>query len=224
MKSKLRFNNQRKLNFISIFLALDLLIIFGLLKTSNAIYVSDAIGDAPMDVALYAFNYDGLYEVSTGGTETALDINLGELAPGTTKYYKFKVTNKMIGDSETAKSDTNISYKLKIITTTNINLNYSLYYNQDPQVSGATDLFKTGGVDNGVYIRDSWGTIFKHYTVDTKCLNMNQIEEDEYVLKVEFPITYIDYNYQDLVESIKIQLESKQVLAGDPEESLCVRP
>jgi len=224
MKSKLRFNNQRKLNFISIFLALDLLIIFGLLKTSNAIYVSDAIGDAPMDVALYAFNYDGLYEVGSGGTETALDINLGDMAPGTTKVFKFKVSNKAIGDSGAVKSDTNISYKLKIITTTNIGLEYSLYYNQDPSVSGAVDLFRTGGADNGELIRDSWGTIFKHYTVDKKCLNKDAIEEDEYYLKVVFPITYIDYNYQDLVESIKIQLESRQVLTGDPEESLCTRP
>ena len=219
--SKLRFQNKRKLNFISIFLALDLLLIFGLLKTSNAIYVSDAIGEAPMDVALYAFNYDGLYEVSSGGTETSLDINLGDLAPGDVKYYKFKITNKVVSGGEDIKSDTNISYYLKIITTTNINLKYSLYYNQDPHLANAVDLFRTGGVDNGVYITDPWGTIFKHYTVSAKCLKMDAIHEDAYVLKVEFPNDYIDYNYQDLVESIKIQLDSKQVLTGDAEEALC---
>jgi hypothetical protein len=205
-----------------VFLVLDLLLIFGLLKTSNAVYYSTANGEAPMDVALYAINYDGLYDVSSGSNETALDINLGDIEPGAVKKYKFKITNEVINDAGlTVKSDTNISYKIKIIVTTNIDLKYSLYYNQDPDTTGATNLFRTGGVDNGVYATDSWGTIFKHYTVDAKCLLKDNFVEDEYILKVEFPADYLDYHYQDLVESIKIQVESRQVLPGDPEEVLC---
>lgn len=220
--SKLRFNNDKRINFISIFLVIDLLLIFGLLRTSNAIYVSDAVSEAPMQVALYAFSYDGLYDVTTGSDEAALDINLGDIQPGEVKYYSFKVTNKVVNDEdEDVKSDTNIIYKLKVITTTNINLNYSLYYNQDPRSSSATDLFRTGGSDNGTYITDGWGTWFKHYTVDAKCLKKDSIVEDGYILKVEFPESYKNYKYQDMVESIKIQLESKQVIAGDSDESLC---
>lgn len=222
MKSKLRFNSKRSLNFISVFLVLDLFLIFGLLRTSNAVYYSTAVGEAPMDVALYAINYDGLYDVTSGSNETALDINLGDIQPGETKLYSFKITNKMLNDAGVmVKSDTNISYRLKVIVTTNINLKYSLYYNQDPRASGAVDLFRTSGVDNGQYATDSWGSIFKHYTVDTKCMVKDNFVEDAYILKVEFPDDYLDYHYQDLVESIKIQVESKQVLPGDPEEVLC---
>ncbi|MBQ4030894.1 MAG: hypothetical protein II625_03980 [Bacilli bacterium] len=222
MKSKLRFNNKRGLNFISVFLLADLLLIFGLLKTSNAIYVSDAIGEAPLDVALYAFNYDGLYDTSSGTDETALDINLGDIAPGAEKLYRFKVTNKVINDEgDDVVSDTNIIYRLKVITTTNINLKYSLYYNQNPRTAGATDLFKRNNQDIGVYATDGWGTWFKHYAIDAKCLKKEVLKEDEYYLKVEFPEDYKSYLYQDMVESIKIQLESKQVIAGDSDANLC---
>lgn len=222
MKSKLRFNNKHRVNFIFVFLLADLLLIFGLLKTSNAIYVSDAVGEAPIDVALYAFNYDGLYDTASGSNEAALDINLGDIAPGAEKVYSFKVTNKVVNDeNEDVVSDTNIIYRLKVITTTNINLKYSLYYNQDPRTAGAVDLFKRNGSDIGVYATDGWGTWFKHYAVDAKCLKKEVLKVDNYYLKVEFPDDYKNYLYQDMVESIKIQLESKQVIAGDSDANLC---
>jgi hypothetical protein len=222
MGSKLRYNSRRNVSFIFVFLAVDLLLIFGLLKTSSATYVSEAIGEAPMDVALYAFSYDGLYDVTTGSNEAALDINLGSLKPGDVKYYSFKVTNAVANDDdENIKSDTNIIYKLKVITTTNINLKYSLYYEQDPRSTSATDLFMSGGTDIGVYATDGWGTWFKHYAIPAKCLKKESIVVDDYILKVEFPVDYKDYNYQDMVESIKIQLESKQVITGDADENLC---
>ena len=222
MNSKLRYNSRRNVSFIFVFLAVDLLLIFGLLKTSSATYVSEGIGEAPMDVALYAFSYDGLYDVTTGTDEAALDINLGSLKPGDVKYYSFKVTNAVLDeDDNSVKSDTNIIYKLKVITTTNINLKYSLYYNQDPRSSSATDLFVNGSEDIGDYATDDWGTWFKHYAIPAKCLKKENIVVDNYVLKVEFPSEYKDYTYQDLVESIKIQLESKQVVSGDADENLC---
>ena len=222
MRSKLRYNNRRSVNFISVFLIVDLLLIFGLLKTSSAIYVSDAIGEAPMDVALYAFNYDGLYNVTTGTNEAAIDINLGSLTPGDVKFYSFKVTNKVVNDeNEEITSDTNIIYKLKVITTTNINLKYSLYYEQDPRSTTATDLFSSNGNDIGVYATDGWGTWFKHYAIPARCLKKENVEVDDYILKVEFPADFKDADYQDMVESIKIQLESKQVVTGDTDAGLC---
>ena len=38
---------------------------------------------------------------------------------------------------------------------------------------------------------------------------------DEYELYVTFPDTYKESKYQDMVESIKIQLVSKQLVAGE---------
>ena len=222
MSSKLRFNNKRSINFISVFLVVDLLLIFGLLKTSSAIYVSDAVGEAPMDVALYAFNYDGLYDITSGSSETPLDIALGSVKPGDIKYYSFKVTNRVINDEdEEVTADTNIIYKLKVITTTNMDLKYSLYYEQDPRSTSATNLFMNGGNDIGVYAMDGWGTWFKHYAIPAKCLKKENVEIDDYILKVEFPSDYNEAKYQDMVESIKIQLESKQVVTGDTDANLC---
>lgn len=224
MNSKSRYNSRRNVSFISIFLIVDLLLIFGLLRTSSAYYFSSAVGEAPMDVALYAFSYDGLYlyNVDTGSNEASIDIDLGGIKPGDTKYYHFTVTNKVIDeDGNSAKSDTNIIYRLKVITTTNLRLKYSLYYNENPRGQQSTDLFANGNTDIGEELTDGWGTYFKHYAIPAKCLKKTSIVEDEYYLKVYFPEDYKDYKNQDLVESIKIQLESKQVVAGDADENLC---
>ena len=215
---------KREVSFISIFLIVDLLLIFGLLRTSSAYYFSNAVGEAPMDVALYAFSYDGLYlyNVDTGNNEASIDIDLGDIQPGDTKYYHFTVTNKVIDEEGNAvKSDTNIIYRLKVITTTNIRLKYSLYYNESPRGAQSTDLFANGNTDIGEELTDGWGTYFKHYAIPAKCLKKASIVEHDYYLKVQFPDNLKDYNYQDMVESIKIQLESKQVIAGDADENLC---
>ena len=47
--------------------------------------------------------------------------------------------------------------------------------------------------------------------------------DSRYTLVVEFPEEYSEIIYQDLIESIKIQLESKQVLPGDSvlDEGIC---
>ena len=74
--------SKQDLSFISIFLIVDLLLIFGLLRTSSAYYFSNAVGEAPMDVALYAFSYDGLYlyNVDTGNNEASIDIDLARFS------------------------------------------------------------------------------------------------------------------------------------------------
>ena len=55
-----RFKTKKNMNFLSVFLILDVLLAFTMLKTSSASYTSTVDGVAEMDVALYAFNYSGL--------------------------------------------------------------------------------------------------------------------------------------------------------------------
>lgn len=218
-----KFVDKKKVNFLTIFLILDLFTILTIFRTSNATYTSEALGTSEMEVALYAFRYEGVTELDgiDGGTVLdTVDINLGDISPGETKYYKFNVYNYLINEEDNTEkvSETSISYKLKIITTTNLPLTYSLYVNQSPFSSRASNII--GNTDNGNtsdIITDGYGTYYKVFPVPEKCfkLNTEELKYDQYTLVVNFPAEYSNVLYQDLIESIKIQIESKQVLPGD---------
>lgn len=226
-----RFVDKKKINFLTIFLVLDLLAIFSIFRTSNATYTSDAVGTSEMQVALYAFRYEGVNEVDgvDGGTVVeSVDINLGNISPGETKYYKFDVYNYLINEENNTEklSETSISYKLKIISTTNLPLVYSLYLNQSPYSSNASNLLDTtDSNETSDIITDGFGTFYKVFPVPEKCfkLDSEELKFDEYTLAIHFPDEYSDVLYQDLVESIKIQIESEQVLPGDTvlENNVC---
>lgn len=205
--------NKKRLNVISVFLVFDMLIIFSIFRISNASYSSEAIGSADMEVALYAFRYGGMQNVDSLDSEMnneTIDVNLGDLLPGETKYYKFRIYNT---DDQNVKADTDISYDLKIITTTNIDLDYELYLNQSAFSSNANDLL----LDNNLSEvgTDEWGTYFRTFVVPEKCFKYDDVKYDEYTLKVTFPEEYKNIEYQDLIESIKIQLLSRQVFEDD---------
>jgi hypothetical protein len=219
MNTKRRYLNKTQINMLTVFLVLDLFLIFGLLRSSNAVYTSIATSDSAMEVALYAFRYGGLDEVNGTGAnpttlEQSLDVNLGNIQPGDVKYYNFKVYNT---DENGTVADTNISYELKIIVTTNIQLNYELYYNQNSQSAQASSLISNSNISDQVET-DEWGTYFRTFAIDEKCFRYGSAKYDEYTLKVTFPSNYNSSVYQDLIESIKIQLKSKQVLPGDSAE------
>lgn len=211
---KRKFQKKRQFSFLTVFLILDLFIIFATFKTSNASYTSTAIGNTEMDVALYAFTFDGVKESdsvdATYGGQT-LDINLGDIAPGDSKYYKFQVYNS---DGQGHAADTNISYELKIITTTNINLEYELYVNQSAYSTNKASLIDSSQLDDQIST-DDFGTYYRIFTIPERCFKYGVEKFDEYTLKVTFPKEYSNSSYQDLVESVKIQLVSKQVLPGD---------
>ena len=215
-----RFVDKKKINFLTIFLLLDLLAIFSIFKTSNATYISKAIATSEMEVALYAFRYEGLSELDNLDGNTivdSVDINLGNIKPGEKKYYKFNVYNYLIDEKDKVEklSETSISYSLKVITTTNLPFDYKLYVNQSPFSSNASSIIDTSGTNS--VITDGFGTFYKVFPVEKKCfkLDSTELKYDQYTLVVEFPSSYTNVMYQDLIESIKIQIESEQVLPGD---------
>lgn len=219
---KRKFQAQKRTNFLFVFLILDLFVLLTIFNPSNASYVSEAIGTAEMQVALYAFSYDGLneYDANDNLVSDSVDINLGVMKPGDTKYYKFDVYNYLEDavTSETFSSETSISYQLKIITTTNLPLTYELYLNQTPFSSSSSSLI--GGTNpnsNTELITDGFGTFYKVFPIDERCfkLNTEELKKDQYTLVIKFPSEYSEIVYQDIIESIKIQLESRQVLPGD---------
>lgn len=233
---KRRFNSKRRMSFLSVFLLLDLIAIFAIFRTSGATFESRAIASADMSVALYAFELDDIEEIDgnnntidgnikpgnsdgnsiTDGNPT-LDsndeavIDLGVIKPGNTKYYKFSVSNYY----EEFVAQTDLSYELKIITTTNLPLEYSLY--EGIYSSSSTPVLSN---TNGSPVADEWGTYFRTFALSEKCMKHDEASSDNYVLKVVFPDTvnsiYKNPIYQNSIESIKIQVSSRQVLMGDP--------
>lgn len=209
-----KMRNRKRLNVISVFLVFDILIIFSIFRISNASYSSEAVGSAEMEVALYAFRYGGIQNVGSMDGEMnneTIDINLGDILPGETKYYKFRIYNT---DENDVKADTDIAYDLKIITTTNIDLEYELYMNQSVYSSSARDLLDDTGF-LGQVGTDEWGTYFKTFVVPQRCFKFDAKKYDEYTLKVTFPEMLKSTDYQDLIESVKIQMVSKQVFEDD---------
>lgn len=214
------FKQKKRINFLSVFLILDIFVLFTMFRTSNATYTSNAIGTSEMEVALYAFSFDKFSEVDDVYTGNVLadsvDINLGDIEPGETKYYKFKVYNYLEEGNNKVVGETNISYQLKIITTTNLPLRYRLYLNQSPYSSNSSSLInETDATATTDLIKDGFGTYYKVFPVEEKCFKFDALKYDEYTLVVDFYDQYSDILYQDLIESIKVQVASRQVVPGD---------
>jgi len=195
------FKTKKRMNFMIVFLLLDLMIFLVAFRTSNASYTSKAIGQTEMNVALYAFSYSGL-------NDDTINIELGDIAPGESKTYKFTVSNQNVsGDI----ADTDILYTLKMITTNNLGLEYSLVKGSSNSSNADENELIT---EDGVLSTDAFGTEFVYYTFPDVCMKYGELLEDNYTLTVTLPSNYPN-SKQDLVESIKIQLVSKQVIDGE---------
>ena len=114
----------------------------------------------------------------------------------------FSVSNK----KESRVSDVDIEYVVKVITTTNLPFTYELYENED--YNGGTNLISTG---NTVVEKDSDGTYFQTFSLDKEILYFNSPKVNNYTLLVYFG-DLTDAKYQDIVESVRIVIDSKQVI------------
>ncbi len=178
---------------ISLLLVILLVMIF-LTPTTLSKYSSEGNSTAEASVAFYLVNTD--YK-----TEAIL---LDEIAPRNEPYtYTFEVLN----NNGTKRTETNLQYDLSIRTTTNLPLTYELYLN-----SVYTDANAENAIVDQDVIQDSDGTYFNVFTTDTKYFSYLYNEKNTYQLVVYFPATYIDAIYQDIVDSIEITVNSKQVV------------
>ena len=134
------------------------------------------------------------------------NIKLADIKPSNNPYiYTFKVGN-VDGNK---RSEVDISYILKIITTTNIPLRYELYMNEDYQLSTATNLISN---ENKVIEPDEDGTYFQTFTFEEEKLYYSTDKTNEYTLLVYYDITENNAKYQDTVESIRIVVDSSQII------------
>lgn len=173
---------------------ISLIIIITLILTTMARYESqgDSIGE--IEVALYVLNAD--YQ--------SMNLKLDNMIPKDQPYiHNFSVSNY----NDTERTDVELEYTLSIRTTTNLPLTYELYLNENYNAPSATNIITQNTIE-----ADSDGTYFRTITTDTKTFGYIQNETNIYQLLVYFPTTYSSVQYQDIVESIEIIINSRQVI------------
>lgn len=157
-------------------------------------YQDEAWSVAEVDVAFYLLKED----------LQSMTINLDSLFPQENAYiYTFSIGNT--DGTNTAEVD--LTYDLKLKTTTNLPLKYKLYMNENYTDKNAKDIIIKDEI-----IQDDDGTYFKEISTDTQTLEYTKNTTNVYQLVVEFPGNYDDESYQDIIEAIEISIEGKQLI------------
>ena len=192
MFSKKKFLLISKINLLVILL----LILIKIMPVTLSKYQSSGIGNMNSNIAFYLLTVDYLTQ----------RIKLSDLTPSDNPYvYTFTVGNEK--DSKTSEVD--IEYILSIVTTTNLPLRYELYENSNYLDDAAVNLITSG---NTVVEKDIDGTYFQTFTFETEKLYFSNPTTNTYTLLVYFDKSNNDAKYQDVVESIKIIVDSKQII------------
>ena len=180
-----------KLIFILIILVL---LVFALVNT-RAKYESDTNSVGNANIAFYVLGED----IQT------MNINLFSMVPREQPYVKtFTISN----NDGTHRAETATQYNLQIITTTNLPLKYELYLNQNYTDPGAADIIAA----SQQIAADSDGTYFNTITAPEENFGYTADESNTYTLVIYFPVQYISRDYQDIIESISVVVDSKQVI------------
>ena len=125
-------------------------------------------------------------------------IKIGEISPdGQDFSYSIEVSNF----KDTKVREVNLDYTFEVITTTNIPVTYSLYKDD-----GDTYI-----IGNREIIQDSNDMYFFKYQSLAGSFFHDIPRTDKYTLVVNFPQTYNNEKYQDLIDTVQISLDAKQV-------------
>ena len=160
-------------------------------------YESSANVIAKSKVALFIIN-PGLYNNS---------INLAGLEPSDNPYiYQITINNF---DDDNNRSQVNLEYTIKFITTTNLPLTFKVIRNTDytPNVASI--------MASDTTTQDTDGTYFKTLSNNLKYLmNYNSNVTDTYSLIVNFPKNYANQPdvYQGLIDNVSIEINAQQVV------------
>lgn len=180
--------------FRILFLIFLFLLLVILLPMSYSRYESKATSNVNTGVAHYILNPGYQY----------INVKIPNLVPKDEPYiYNFSISNFKDG----VRTETLMEYDLMVKTTTNLQLDYKLYMNENYQNSNSTNII----VENNI-IQDSYGTYFKEMKTNKNYFTYLYNETNNYTLLIYFPKTFVNYKYQDILESIFIVIESKQVI------------
>lgn len=127
-------------------------------------------------------------------------IKLTELEPSSEPYsYKFKIAN----NDGTNRVETKLKYNLKLVTTTNLPISYTLYMNGNEENIITNDTTAKDEED---------GAYFRTLETDEAIFGYEQNEENSYELIINFSEEYGSSEYQDTIEAIFVQIDAKQII------------
>lgn len=150
-------------------------------------FASLVSSDADVSIAFYVIDTE--YQTE--------EIKLDKIVPSDTKYeYKFSVANY----NKTKRLETNAEYNVVIRTTTNLNLEYELYKNDNENAILSKEI-----------IQDEDGTYYNVIKTKKEEFGFKKNQINYYTLSIKFPLDYINHDYQDMIESIEIIVLSEQV-------------
>ncbi len=169
-------------------LVLLIFLVLCLLKFSYSIFHSDANGNVANKIAFYIVD-------AKSQTQT---IKVGEVSPDGQDYeYKIDISNFKNGKT----SEVDMQYTMNIRTTTNIPVDYELYFGND-----TTNIIGTKDV-----VRDTNDMYFFNFSSHAGNFVHGVAKTDTFTFVVNFPTLYNDAAYQDLIETIEITIDVKQV-------------
>lgn len=171
-----------------------LLLLLVVIPYTYSRYESNATSETKSKIAYYLLETNYMSE----------NINLTNLVPSDEPYiYTFSIAN----NDGTNRLETRLEYDLMIKATTNLPLTYELYMNEDHTNPLAQNIILTQ--DN---VADEHGTYFKEIKVAKEYFNYLTNEENNYTLLIYFPKQFISHQYQDVIESVEIIADSKQII------------
>ena len=189
-------NEKRRFLLFALLLFLTLFTSYFLFKTAYARYEAQTRLVANIDKALYIFSSDTV----------TFNLDPSGIIPRSDPYtYRFSVANF----TESKMSDVDLSYTVRVRTTTNLPLTLQLYRNELPTDNGAINLL-TGSTN----VQDEDGAWYHIYEVhDEYAMDYAHEITDYYTLVIYFPTTYAtDMTYVNGIENIEVTLESKQMV------------
>lgn len=188
LEEKIRFLLFALILLVALFLA------YFLLKKAYASYQSSARLVTNIDKAVYLLD----------STKMSFNIDSEQIVPSVDPYvYKFSVSNF----NDVGSSEINLTYGVKIITTTNLPITVQLYRNENYDDATATGLLSGARI-----VQDDDGAWYNIYDSFSK-YDMDYTDKvtDIYTLVINFPKTYSSSTtYADCIENIEIDIESSQ--------------
>lgn len=192
MFSKRKFLLISKINILIIVL----LLLIKIMPITLSKYQSSGIGNMNSNIAFYLLSTDYLTE----------KIKLMDLLPSDSPYiYTFTISNQ----KEDKTSEVDMEYVLSITTTTNLPLRYELYENSNYQDVDSVNLISESNTVTNV---DQDGTYFQNFTFEKEELYYATPKTNTYNLVVYFDKSNNDSKYQGVVEAIRINVDSRQIV------------
>lgn len=177
----------KKTRMFIIFLVLLSGISLFILQRTGAIFQTTTESEASLDIAFYCIEED--YQTMT--------LKLEDMIPRTAPYvYNFTISN----NNGTKRTETQLQYDLTIRTTTNLPITVTLFdTNATPTILG-TETITT----------DEDGTYFRYIHTPQREFGFVNNQTNKYRIQVVLPETYKSEEYQDIIEFVEINVDSKQ--------------